>query len=185
MILAEGAVIFVVEDAGHALSRNAEILAVIKGYGNSFDTAATRSFNGAGKGLENAIFTALQDASLSPLDIDYVASCANSTRHLDRIETQVAKKIFGSRAHMIPMSSIKSMIGESFSASGALAFAAAVGTLRNEAIPPTVNYMEKDPDCDLDYVPNNARNYRSHNVLVLSADPQGNNTAIVLGRYDR
>lgn len=185
IILSEGAAIFVIEDSRHALSRNAEILAVVKGYGNSFSTETPESFECTGKGLGNAISVALQDASLLPEDIDYVASCANSTKNLDRIETQVAKRIFGSRAPMVPVSSIKSMIGESFSASGALSFAAAVGALRNNVIPPTANYREKDPDCDLDYVPNSARSKRNHNVLVLSADPYGNNTAIVLGRYER
>ena len=99
------------------------------------------------------------------------------------METQVIKDIFGENAYNIPVSSIKSMLGESFSASGALSLVAAVGVLENGLIPPTANYHEKDPECDLDYVPNKAREKLINRVLVTAADPYGQNTAIVLGRY--
>jgi len=82
------------------------------------------------------------------------------------------------------VSSIKSMVGESFSASGSLSLAAAVGAIKNGFIPPTVNYIEKDPECDLDYVPNKAIQKNINHVLVISSDPYGQNTAIVLSRYD-
>ena len=130
------------------------------GYGNSFDPSADRSFNHAGKGLKNAITFALKDASLNPEDIDYISACANSTKGLDRMETKVIKDVFGEHAFNIPVSSIKSMVGESFSASGALSLAAAVGAIKKGFIPPTVNYKEKDPECDLDYVPNIPRQKR-------------------------
>jgi len=99
------------------------------------------------------------------------------------METNVIKEVFGTRALSLPVSSIKSMVGESFSASGALSLSAAVGALKNGFIPATVNYQEKDQTCDLDYVPNTARQKRIQNVLVTSADPYGQNTAVVLGRY--
>jgi 3-oxoacyl-(acyl-carrier-protein) synthase len=140
-------------------------------------------FGHQGKGLKNAVGIALRDASLSPEDIDYVSSCANSTKGLDRMENSVLKDVLGEHAYRIPVSSIKSMIGETFSASGALSCAAAAGTLRNGIIPPTVNYAERDPDCDLDYVPNKPREKDIRNVLVVSSDPYGNNSAIILSKY--
>jgi 3-oxoacyl-[acyl-carrier-protein] synthase II len=184
IILSEGAAVLVLEDLEHALNRGAEIMAVIIGYGNSFDPAANRDFSHTGKGLKNAISIALQDTSLKPEDMDYISSCANSTKGLDRMETNVIKDVFGKHAFNIPVSSIKSMIGESFSASGALSLAAAVGAIKKGFIPPTMNYKERDPECDLDYVLNESRQKNINTALVTSVDPYGNNTAIVIGRYE-
>ena len=201
IILSEGAAVLVLEDLEHALRRGAEILATVKGYGNSFDPSPPfnsplgkggyRGVKGSKDGfpvevigLKNAITIALKDASLSPENIDYISCSANSTKGLDSMETRVIKEIFGAHAFNIPVSSIKSMVGESFSASGALSLAAAVGAIKNGFIPPTVNYKEKDPECDLDYVPNKARQKDIKNVLVISSDPYGQNAAIVLSRYD-
>jgi len=182
-VLSEGAALLVLESEEHALTRGADILARISGYGNSFDPEARMDFGHQGKGLKNAVGIALRDASLSTDDINYVSSCANSTKGLDRMETAVLKDLLGEHAFRIPISSIKSMIGEAFSASGALSCAAVVGTLRNGIIPPTVNYAERDPDCDLDYVPNEPREKDIQNALVVSSDPYGNNSAIILSKY--
>jgi 3-oxoacyl-(acyl-carrier-protein) synthase len=182
VILSEGSAVFVLEDKEHALKRVAEILAEIKGYGNSFDPEADRNFNHKGNGLKKAISIALKEASLNPEDIDYISSCANSTQGLDRMETNAIKEVFGENAFKIPVSSIKSMVGESFSASGALSLAAAVGAMNKGLIPPTVNYVEKDPECNLDYVPNEAREKTINNVLITSVDPYGQNSAIILGK---
>jgi len=184
-ILSEGAVILVLEDEEHAINRGAVILAEILGYGNSFDPSADNNFNHAGRGLENAITFALREADLNPKDIDYICACANSTKGLDRMETSVIKDVFGKSAYSIPVSSIKSMVGESFSASGALSLAAAVGALQMGFIPPTVNYQERDLECDLDYVSGKARQKQIQNVLVTSADPYGQNSAVIVGRYNR
>ena len=182
-ILSEGASILVLEDEKHALSRGANIMAEVLGYGNAFDPLADREFHTAGEGLKNAIKLALEDASLSFGDIDYISASANSTKGLDRMETKVIKEVFGDRAIGIPVSSIKSMIGETFSASGALSLSSAVGTIQNGIIPPTVNYSKKDPECDLDYVPNQARRKDIKTALVLSSDPYGQNAAVILGKY--
>ena len=99
------------------------------------------------------------------------------------METAVIKEVFGRYASDIPVSSIKSMVGESFSASGALSLASAVGVIQNGFIPPTISYSGKDPECDLDYVPNKARQKEVNTVLITSSDPYGQNTAVVLGRY--
>jgi 3-oxoacyl-(acyl-carrier-protein) synthase len=100
------------------------------------------------------------------------------------METKAIKGVFGEASRKIPASSIKSMIGESFSASGSLSLASAVGVIRDGIIPPTVNYREKDPECDLDYVPNDAREKRADRVLVTAIDPYGQNAAVILGRYE-
>jgi len=184
-ILSEGAAVLVLEDEEHALNRDAVILARVLGYGNAFDPSADRYFTHAGDGLKKAITLALQESALNPGDIDYVCACANSTKGLDRMETKAIKDIFGKHALTIPVSSIKSMVGESFSASGALSLAAAVGALRTDFIPPTVNYQERDIACDLDYVPNKSRQKQIQNVLVTSADPYGQNSAVIVGRYNR
>ncbi|MEW6003335.1 MAG: beta-ketoacyl-[acyl-carrier-protein] synthase family protein [Nitrospirota bacterium] len=184
VILSEGAAILVLEDEENALERGAEILGVVKGYGNAFDPSANKNFNHAGVGLRNAITLALQDSSLTPKDIDYISASANSTKGLDRMETKAIKDIFAEHASNIPVSSIKSMVGESFSASGALSMAAAVGAIKKGLIPPTVNCRERDPECDLDYVPNEARQKNINNVLVMSSDPYGQNSAVVIGKYD-
>ncbi|HXX81931.1 MAG TPA: beta-ketoacyl-[acyl-carrier-protein] synthase family protein [Thermodesulfovibrionales bacterium] len=183
IIFSEGAAVLVLEDEEHALNRGAAILAIVPGYGNAFDPSADGRFSHAGQGLKNAIVYALRDASLNPEDIDYICACSNSTRDLDRMETAVIKEVFGKHAHMVPVSSIKSMIGESFSASGALSLSAGVGAIQRGLIYPTVNYKERDPECDLDYVPDKARQKHIRNVLVTSAEPYGQNTAIILGRY--
>jgi len=183
VILSEGAAVVVIEDKDHAINRGANILARIIGYANIFDPSNNRGFSHEGAGLKNAVSIALKEASLVPRDIDYICSCANSTKELDKMETQVIKDIFGEYAYQVPVSSIKSMVGESYSASGLLALAAVVGAIQKGFIPPTVNYKVKDPACDLDYVPNKVREKHINRVLVIAADPYGQNTAIVLGRY--
>jgi 3-oxoacyl-[acyl-carrier-protein] synthase II len=182
-ILSESAAILVIEDEDHALKRHATILANVLGYANAFDPSADRYFTHTGDGLKKAITLALQESALNPGDIDYVCACANSTKGLDRMETRVIKDIFGNHALTMPVSSIKSMVGESFSASGALSLVAAVGAVQNGFIPPTVNYHERDLELDLDYVPNNSRRKQIHNVLVTSSDPYGQNSAVIIGCY--
>ncbi len=184
IIFSEAAGILVLEDSLHAEGRGAEILAVVRGYGNSFEVSSKKEPHRGREGLKKAIRIALNDASLSPEDIHYVSSCANSTRELDRIETAVIREVFGKHASRLAVSSIKSMVGESFSASGSVSVIAAVGAIRKGFIPPTVNYRDNDPECDLDYVPNYARQGNLENVLVLASDPYGNNTALILGKNE-
>jgi len=183
-ILSEGAAVLVLEEETHAESRNAVILARVLGYGNAFDPSADFTFRHTGQGLRNAITLALQEASLRPKDIDYISACSNSSRGLDRLETRVIKEVFGERAYEIPMSAIKSMVGESYSASGALSLSAGVGAIQRGLVPATVNYQARDPECDLDYVPGEARQINVRNALVTAMDPYGQNTAVVLGAYE-
>lgn len=183
VILSEGAVVFVIEDEERAKRRGATILARILGCGNAFDPHAARSFHHRGEGSERAIVQAMRDASLEKDEIDYIASSANSSRGLDALETRAIKAVFGERAYRIPVSAVKSMIGESYSASGAFAIAAAIGAFQRNAIFPTVNYRDQDPACDLDYVPNASRSASVRTALVIATDPYGNNSAVILGKY--
>ncbi len=179
-ILSEGTSVLVLESEEHASGRNARVLAKVSGYGSSFESS-NDNYYGSGNGLKIAITGALQSASLNAHDIDYICSSANSTKELDMIEARVIKEIFGDQQ---PISSIKSMIGESFSASGALAVSAAVGALNMDFLPPTVNYQESDLNSDLDYVPNISRIKIVNNVLIMSSDPFGSHSALILERQN-
>jgi 3-oxoacyl-[acyl-carrier-protein] synthase II len=181
VVLSEGSAVLVLEDEEHAAQRGAEVLAEVLGHGNAFDPNADHSFMHQGRGLKNAAMLALRGANLRPDDIDYVCSCANGSRGLDRMETRVVHEVFGEHALKLPVSSIKSMAGETFSASGALGLAAAVGAIRNGLLPPTMNYRDRDPECDLDCVPNESRKKQAKNVLITASDPYGQNAAVVVG----
>lgn len=182
IIFSEGAGVIVIEEEESAIKRGANIMALLKGCGNAFDPEAEIGFTHKGKGLAEAIRIALNEASLSPDDIDCVVSCANSTKGLDSMETRALKKALGSHAYRIPVTSIKSMIGETYSASGILSLSAAIEVLREKMIPQTLNLEERDPECDLNYVYGAAIEGRIRNILVTSADPYGQNTAIIIGR---
>ncbi len=185
LLLSEGASVAVLEDESHAARKGSPILAEMLGYGTSFDPDSNKDFTHGGAGLRRAILRALDAAGLTPADVDYVSSCANSTRGLDRLEAHVIKEVFGDRSPRLPVSATKSMTGETFSASGGLSVAAAVGALQRGLVPPTMNYRERDPECDLDCVPNEAREKEIRVVLVTSVDPYGQNAAVVLGKYRR
>lgn len=182
-VLSEGAGVIVIEEEGNALRRGANILSVVKGYGNAFDPDAEIGFNHDGKGLAEAVRIALSDASLLPEEIDCVISSANSTRGLDRLETRALKEALGGHAFRVPVTSIKSMIGETYSASGILSLSAAVEVLQKNVVPPTLNYEISDPECDLNYVHGQPRRAEINNILITAADPYGQNSAIIIGRY--
>ncbi|MEK6742867.1 MAG: beta-ketoacyl-[acyl-carrier-protein] synthase family protein [Nitrospirota bacterium] len=184
-VLSEGSAVLVAENEEYARSRGADILAVILGCGNAFDPEADSTFERAGRGLKTAIAQALEEACVRPKDVGYVCSCANGMPGLDRMEARILHEVFGEDARHVPVSSIKSMIGETYSASGALAVAAAVGGLRQGFIPPTVNHRQTDTLCALDIVPNAARAQAVKTVLVTAADPYGQNSALVVGGYNR
>jgi 3-oxoacyl-[acyl-carrier-protein] synthase II len=181
----EGACLLAMEELDYARRRKAPIQAEVLGFGYSFDPYRINKYNPRGTGLKESIRNALEDAEVETKDIDYICANANSTPAADRIETEAIKDVFGKRAYEIPVSSIKSMTGECYSASGAFAAAACVGALNENFIPPTVNYQEADPDCDLDYVPNKSRPARLNKVLIITFGPNGSNSCMVLGRYQK
>ena len=180
----EGACLMALEEHEHAKNRNAPILAEIAGFGYCFDPFRINKYNPRGVGLKASIQAALENADMKPQDIGYICANANSTVAADKIETEAVKEIFGKHAYAIPVSSIKSMIGECYSVSGAFGIAAALGVLNKNFIPPTVNYREKDPNCDLDYVPNKSREAKVKNILVITFGPNGSNSCIVLRRFE-
>jgi 3-oxoacyl-[acyl-carrier-protein] synthase II len=183
IVLGEGAGFLVLEDLDSALQRKAQILAEVVSFGLRFDPYRLNKYNPRGTALKEAMRQALDAAGLEPKDIGYICANANSTVAADTIETEAIKEVFGGSALKIPVSAIKSMIGEGYSVSGVLQAIAAVGAVREGFIPPTINYEEKDERCDLDCVPNKSRKARLNNVMVNSFGPSGNNTVLIIKRY--
>jgi 3-oxoacyl-[acyl-carrier-protein] synthase II len=127
---------------------------------------------------------ALEDANLKAGQIDYINAHGTSTQQNDRVETRAIKQLFGEHAYKIPISSTKSMIGHSIGASGAIETVVSCLTIKDQIIPPTINYKEKDPDCDLDYVPGQARKAKIQKVLSNSFGFGSNNVCLAFGKYD-
>lgn len=182
IILGEGACILIMEDLERAKKRNARIYGEILGYGTCFDPKSKNRYNPKAEGAKRAIELTLEDAKLNSDDIDYISSCANSTLDCDVMETRGIEKAFNSRAKDIPVSSIKSMVGDTFSAGGAMNVAASLGAINENFLPPTINYEIKDSRCDLDYVPNEARPAKVNTVLVNAFTPTGVNSSLVIRR---
>jgi len=183
IVFGEGASMVVIEDLESARKRGAKIYAEILSFGSYFDPFRINKYNRLGPGIRAAMRFALENAQLEPRDIDYICANANSTKEADLIETEAIKDIFNSHAKSVPVSSIKSMVGESFSASGALSLAASVGAMENSFIPPTVNYQEADTECDLDIVPNKSRKEKLDKVLINTFGPSGTNTCAVISKF--
>ncbi len=179
-VLGEGAGVLCIEDESLARRRGAKIWAKIRGVSSYFDGYRIGKIHPEGVGLEKAIKTALDEAEVSITDIDYVSSCANSSVDMDRIEVAVLKRIFGRKIKKIPITSIKSMLGETFSASSILQIISSIGAIHRGIVSPTINYKEPDPDCDIDCVSNKSRRKDIKTVLVTSFGPGGYNSACVL-----
>jgi 3-oxoacyl-[acyl-carrier-protein] synthase II len=181
IIFSEGSSVFVVEEMDSALKRKANIYAEILGIGSCFDPAKFYRFDPKGEGMVQAMHLALNNAHLKPQDIDCIFANANSTRDADKIETKAIKEVYGNYADKIPVTAIKSMLGETFSASAGLATAAAIAALEKNQIPPTINYKVKDPECELDYVVNELRKTKLQRVMLNAFGPNGANTVVIIG----
>ncbi len=179
-LLGEGAGVLSVESEESAKKRGVMPLAYIKSVASYFDAYKIGKVHPQGLGLEKAIREAFDKAGMSISNIDYIASCANSSFDVDAIEVKVLKKIFGKRTRQIPASSIKSMLGEAFSASGIFQIIASVLAMHNGILPPTINYKVPDSFCDIDCVPNKAQKKDVCSVLVTSFGPGGYNSACIL-----
>jgi len=155
MVIGEGAAVVVLETLDHACSRGADILAEIVGFGMSADSQDLTAPNASG--MARAITATLADAALSPDTIDYVNAHGTGTTANDSAETEALHLSFGAHARQLAVSSTKSLVGHALGAAGALEFIAAIMAIRDGIVPPTMNYLGVDPDCDLDYVPNEAR----------------------------
>lgn len=181
IVFGEGACIMVLEEEEHAKQRSAHIYAQILGYGTSFDPDSRNIYSPKAEGAEKAIRFALEDAGVRPDEIDYISASGNSTLDCDVMETRAVNRVFGDNAKKIPISSIKSMIGDTFSAGGAMNLAGAIGAITEGFVPPTMNYEVKDKRCDLDYVPNRSRSAKLKKVLVDSFTPTGVNSSLIIG----
>ena len=181
---AEGAAVLVLERLEHAVKRGANVLAEVTGYGVSSDAFHAVQPDEDGSGAARAMRWAIADAGVTPADIDYINAHGTSTPINDYVETLAVKKAFGDLAGGVPISSTKSMIGHALGGAGALEAVACVMTIQDGVIHPTVNYEFPDPDCDLDYVPNQARTADVANVLSNSFGFGGQNACVVFGRYE-
>lgn len=177
--LGEGAAIIIVEEYNHALRRGANIYAEILGYGISGDAYHVTAPDSDGKGIVRAIEMAFRNASYRKEEIQYINAHGTGTPANDFAETRAIKHFFGERAYHIPVSSTKSMIGHCLGAAGALETVATLLPIIKGVLPPTVNYKNPDPDCDLDYVPQ-SREMNVITAMSLSVAFGGNNTALIL-----
>jgi len=182
-VMSEGAGILVLEELEHAKIRRAHIYCEFIGYGASDDAFHITAPDGEGRGAVLSMGTAIENARLNVADIDYINAHGTSTPLNDKIETKAIKSLFGERARKIAVSSNKSMIGHMLGASSASELIATVLTIKNNIVPPTINYEFPDPDCDLDYVPNEARELVVKTAISNSFGFGGHNATLVLKKF--
>ncbi len=183
-IFAEGAGVLILESLEYALNRGAEPLAELVGYGATSDAFHISAPAEDGRGAAKAMERALKKAGLEPMDVDYINAHGTSTPLNDAIETKAIKTVFGDYAYQVPISSTKSMTGHLMGAAGALEAIVCVKTIQEGIIHPTINYEYPDPECDLDYVPNVARQADVKVALSNSFGFGGHNATIVLKAYE-
>ena len=183
-VLSEGSGVIILEELERAKKRGAKIYAEFAGYGATADAFRLTDPHPDGKGAVQAMRLSLEDALVSIDGIDYINAHGTSTELNDFIETSSVKQVFKDHAYRIPMSSIKSMLGHMIAAAGVVELIASILTIREGIIPPTINYETPDDACDLDYVPNNARETRVKNVLSNSFGFGGQNIALVVKKFE-
>ena len=181
-VLGEGAAVLILETLEHAERRRAPLLAEIVGYGSSADAFRITDMHPQGRGAVQAMQCALQDADIQPDQVDYISAHGTGTHENDSIETKAIKQVFGPSASRIPISSIKSMIGHLIAAAGAVEAITCVLAIRDQKVPPTINLHERDPDCDLDYVANSARQAKVDLALSNSFGFGGQNDTLLIRR---
>ncbi|MDD5021176.1 MAG: beta-ketoacyl-ACP synthase II [Endomicrobiaceae bacterium] len=182
-VVGEGAGILVLETLEHAVARGAKIYAELAGYGASDDAYHMTAPDPEGKSVIQALELAIKDAGISKDEIDYINAHGTSTELNDKTETLAIKTVFGERAYKIPVSSTKSMTGHLLGAAAGIEAIATILCMENGFIHPTINYETPDPNCDLDYVPNVARNQQIHCALSNSLGFGGHNATIVIKKY--
>jgi len=182
-VMGEGAAVLVLERLEHALDRGASIYAEVCGYGMSADAYHMTAPAPGGEGAVQSMQAALRDAGLPPEAVDYINAHGTSTPYNDANETLAIKQVFGDHATRLPISSIKSMIGHTLGAAGAIEAVATILSLKHGILPPTINYEHPDPDCDLDYVPNTARELPIRVAMNNSFGFGGTNATTLLRRY--
>jgi 3-oxoacyl-[acyl-carrier-protein] synthase II len=182
-LMGEGAGILVLEALEHAQARDAKILCELTGYGTTDDAhhISAPAENGAGAALSMKL--ALDNANLSGADINYINAHGTSTPLNDKSETAAIRTVFGERAYEIPISSTKSMTGHLLGASGAVEAVFSIMAMRDGILPPTINYHNPDPECDLDYVPNQPRDAALRHVISNSFGFGGHNATLVFSQF--
>lgn len=182
-VMGEGAAVLVLETLEHAQKRGANIIAEVVGYGMTADAYHITSPDPHGDGAKRSMEMALSDAGLKPEDIDYINAHGTSTDINDKFETMAIKAAFGEHAHKLAISSTKSMMGHLLGAAGAIEAAVLALTLKEQIIPPTINLENPDPECDLDYVPNEARKARVRAAISNSLGFGGHNATICIKEF--
>jgi 3-oxoacyl-[acyl-carrier-protein] synthase II len=182
-VLGEGAGMLIFEELEHARRRGARIYAELTGYGTTADAFRVTDSHPDGRGAIACIREALKDSGLDPKEIGYINAHGTSTQVNDRAETVAIKKVFGDGAYQVPVSSSKSMLGHLIAAAGAVELITCVEAIRRGVMPPTINYETPDPDCDLDYVPNQAREKRVRHALSNSFGFGGQNISLIVSAF--
>ncbi|MBK5107234.1 MAG: beta-ketoacyl-ACP synthase II [Anaerolineales bacterium] len=182
-VMGEGAGVVILESLEHAQARGAQILAELVGYGNTNDAYHISAPAENGIGAAACMRLALDSADLEPGDIDYINAHGTGTPLNDRSETAAIKSVFGELAYQVPVSSTKSMTGHLLGAAGAIETVFAVKVIQDSIMPPTINYEVPDPECDLDYIPNQARQKQVDIVMSNSFGFGGHNAVIILRKY--
>ena len=182
-IISEGAVVLILESLEHALNRGANIMAEIVGYGATADSFHVTQPLESGEGAAKAMQMAMKRGGIKPEEVDYINAHGTSTQLNDAMETKAIKTVFGEYAYKVPISSTKSMTGHLIGCAGAIEPAICIMTILKGIIPPTINYDNPDPACDLDYVPNVARAARVTTALTNSFGFGGHNSVLILRKY--
>ncbi len=183
-VMGEGAGIVILESADHARARGAKIYAALIGYGTSADAVHFAAPSAEGEGIGRAMKWALQRAKLAPNEMGYINAHGTGTKLNDATETIAIKQVFGKEAYHIPISSTKSMIGHLLGGAGAVESIACIKALDEQILPPTINYAERDPACDLDYVPNVARKVDLRVAMSNSIGLGGHNASVIFSIFD-
>jgi 3-oxoacyl-[acyl-carrier-protein] synthase II len=184
LVIGEGSAILVLEKLEHALERGAKIYAEILGYANNSDPYHFVASDPEAIGATQVIRNGLNDAGISPDQVDYINAHGTATKLNDPAETLAIKNIYGERAYRIPISSTKSMLGHAMGAAGTFEAIACALSIRDQRIHPTISYSVPDPECDLDYVPNIARDAKVNIVVSNSFGFGGQNACLVIGKYN-
>ena len=178
-----GAAVLVLEDLQHALDRGANIYAEITGYGVSSDAYDPVRPDEDGAGAARAVAWAMEDAGVAPEEVDYINAHGTSTPQGDACETQAIKSVFGDHAHRLAVSSTKGATGHMLGAAGGVEMAVCCKALETDTVPPTINYETPDPECNLDYIPNEAREAPVQRALSNSFGFGGTNCTLVFRRF--
>ncbi|WP_338753554.1 beta-ketoacyl-ACP synthase II [Bacillus sp. FJAT-52991] len=184
-VMGEGAGLLVLEELEHALKRGAKIYAEIVGYGSTGDAHHITAPAPGGEGGARAMQIAIDDAGASPEEVDYINAHGTSTPYNDKFETMAIKQVFGDHAKKLSISSTKSMTGHLLGAAGGVEAIFTALAIKNDMIPPTINYETPDPECDLDYTPNESRKKEIHMALSNSLGFGGHNATIALRKFKK